>query len=98
MNNNNVNFKNVRSRLSSKKNQMFEAADQLDLVAIKIMDKKSLNRIDNGATNLIQEVRVHWALEECDSLLRLLEVFEDEDFVYLVLEYQKQGSLLGQIL
>jgi hypothetical protein len=53
------------------------------------MDKKSLNRIDNGATNLIQEVRVHWALEECDSLLRLLEVFEDEDFVYLVLEYQK---------
>jgi hypothetical protein len=53
MNNNPSYFKNVRRKLSSKKNQMLEAADKLDLVAIKIMDKKSLNRIDNGAKNLI---------------------------------------------
>lgn len=37
-------------------------------------------------------------MEECDSILRLIEIYEDDVFVYLVLEYQQQGSLLGQIL
>lgn len=41
---------------------------------------------------------MHWALDECDSILQLIEIFEDDVFVYLVLEYQQQGSLLGQIL
>jgi len=41
---------------------------------------------------------VHWALEECGSMLQLIELYEDDVFVYLVLEYQQEGSLLGQIL
>jgi serine/threonine protein kinase len=41
---------------------------------------------------------VHWALEECDGILRLFELYEDTDFVYLVLEYQAEGSLMEGIL
>lgn len=35
---------------------------------------------------------------DCDGVLQLLEIYEDEEYVYLVLEYQKQGSLLKQIM
>lgn len=41
---------------------------------------------------------MHWALEKCEGVIKVLELFEDEQFVYMVLEYQKQGTLLQQIL
>ena len=66
-------------------------------VAIKILDKKTLSRNDYGITNLLQEIKVHWALEECGGVLHLLEIYEDENFIYLVLEYQAEGSLLNEI-
>ena len=47
--------------------------------------------------NLIEEIRVHWVLEDCEGILRLLEIFEDEHKVYLVLEYQESGCLLEHI-
>jgi serine/threonine protein kinase len=56
-------------------------------VAIKILDKKKIEGTENGPKNLITEIKVHWAIEECDTLLRLLELYEDEFFVYMVLEY-----------
>lgn len=58
------------------------------MVAIKILDKTKIAQHEHGIRNLIQEIKVHWALEECDSILRLLEIYEDDVFVYLVLEYQ----------
>ena len=44
------------------------------------------------------EIRVHWELEKCDGALRLLEIFEDDFYIYMVLEYQSMGSLLNQIM
>jgi hypothetical protein len=38
---------------------------------------------------------VHWVSEECGGLIKLLEIYEDEKFVFLVLEYQAEGTLLG---
>lgn len=66
-------------------------------VAIKILDKKGLSRHEYGITNLMQEIKVHWALEECGGALHLLEIYEDENLIYLVLEYQAEGSLLNEI-
>ena len=37
---------------------------------------------------------MHWALEQCVSVVRLLHLFEDEDHIYMVLEYQPNGTLL----
>jgi hypothetical protein len=37
---------------------------------------------------------VNWALEHCLSVLGLLAIHENSDFVQLVLEYQPQGTLL----
>ncbi len=64
-------------------------------VAIKVLSKENIQNSPNGLESLIQEVKVHWALEECDGILRLLEIYEDECFVYLVLEFQSEGSLMN---
>jgi serine/threonine protein kinase len=37
---------------------------------------------------------VHWALEGCASVLKLLQLYEDENNVYMVLEYQPKGTLM----
>ncbi len=41
----------------------------------------------------MQEVRVHWALEKCDGMLGLQELYEENDLFFLVLEYQQSGTL-----
>ena len=64
-------------------------------VAIKILDKNKISHNEIRTKHLVTEIRVHWTPEKCDGALRLLEIFEDDLFVYIVLEYQKMGSLLG---
>ena len=56
-------------------------------MAIKVLNKERILKTVNGIQNTIQEIKVHWALEECDGILRLFEIYEDKDFIYLVLEY-----------
>ena len=72
--------------------------DVSDQVAIKIMEKNKVLNSENGVKCLVREVRVHWLIMDCDGVMQLLEIFEDDQFIYLVLEYQKQGSLLNQIM
>jgi hypothetical protein len=40
-----------------------------------------------GLESMLNEIRVHWALEECPSVLGLIAMHEDQDMIYLVLEY-----------
>ena len=42
----------------------------------------------------MNEIKVHWSLEQCVSVVRLLQIFEDDDNIYMVLEYQPNGTLL----
>lgn len=67
-------------------------------VAIKILDKSKINNNETRTRQLVQEIRVHWALEKCEGVIKVLELFEDDQFVYMIIEYQKQGTLLQQIL
>jgi serine/threonine protein kinase len=65
--------------------------------AVKILSKVKLKASANGILSLLKEIKVHWILEECEGILRLIEIYEDNQYVYLVLEYQRQGSLLGKL-
>jgi serine/threonine protein kinase len=47
-----------------------------------------------GIISLLNEIRVNWALEHCLSVLGLLAIHEDPNFIYLVMEYQPYGTLL----
>lgn len=67
-------------------------------VAVKIVDKRKIARDEERKVQLFNEIRVHWALEQCDGALRLLELFEEEHNLYMILEYQKQGTLFQQVI
>ena len=71
--------------------------DKQSQVAVKILKKQNLIKSSNGIQNLIREIVVHWILQECSGLLKLLELYEESDYVFLVLEYQAVGDLLGPI-
>lgn len=67
-------------------------------MAIKVLDKNKISSNDTRLRQLIAEIKVHWALSKCDAVLQMLELFEDNQLVYIVLEYQSQGTLLQQIM
>jgi hypothetical protein len=46
-------------------------------VAVKILDKSKIAKNDSNTKHLVTEIRVHWELEKCDGVLRLLELYED---------------------
>jgi len=56
-------------------------------VAIKVMKKSKIYSSENGLKCLLNEIRVHWSLELCSGVLKLLSIFEDGEQIYLVLEY-----------
>ena len=66
-------------------------------VALKIIPIKNIISDPRQLRNLGNEIKVHWALNECDGILQLLELYEDEEYVYLVLDFQEEGSLLDYI-
>jgi len=51
-----------------------------------------------GIEFLTNEIRVHWALEQCVSVLTLLKIYEDQDLICMVLEYQSKGTLMDVIM
>jgi len=63
-------------------------------VAIKQLYKEKIVNIESGVEFLLNEIRVHWALEQCVSVVRLLHIFENDDSIFMVLEYQPNGTLL----
>lgn len=69
-----------------------------DKVAIKFQEKSRISKQDNGLKNLIGEIRVHWSLERCDGVMKLLAIYEDASFIQLVLEYQPKGSLMQTLI
>ena len=55
--------------------------------AIKVINKLSSENFGkNRLPNIVNEIRIHWKLVQCDNFLRLLAIYEDEYFVYIVLE------------
>lgn len=65
---------------------------------MKILKKHKISESKQGREFLLNEIRVHWALEQCVSVLRLLRLYEDHDCVCIVLEYQSKGSLMNVIM
>ena len=35
----------------------------------------------------MNEIRAHWALDDCEGVLKLLRIHEDSSYIVLVLEY-----------
>jgi hypothetical protein len=52
-----------------------------------MIDKSKVEHSESRTKQLVSEIRVHWVLESCGGAIKLLELFEDDTYVYLVLEY-----------
>jgi hypothetical protein len=66
-------------------------------VAIKVLKKERLCKMKQGLRSLLNEINVHWVLEQCEGVLQLLGIHEDVEQIYLVLEYQPKGTLMNTI-
>ena len=53
-------------------------------VAIKAINKARLLERSERVKNLLLEIRVHWSLAECSSAVKLLEIYENEQSVFLI--------------
>lgn len=62
-------------------------------VAIKCFSKPILHHI-SGRERIAQEVKLMHCLEH-PGIIKIFEVFEDDDFIYMVLEWAELGDLLS---
>ena len=62
-------------------------------MAIKIVDKSQLDAAN--LSKLYREVKVMKMLKH-DHIIRLYQVMETKDMLYLVSEYAKQGEIFGK--
>lgn len=58
-----------------------------DKVALKILEKEKFTLYENGLQSLINEIRSHWVLEQCEGVLKILAIYDNDGYVVLVLEY-----------
>lgn len=63
-------------------------------VAIKIVDKSQLDAAN--LRKLYREVQILKLLKH-DNIVRLYQVMETQDMLYLVSEYATQGEIFGQL-
>ena len=61
-------------------------------VALKILEKKKFLEIENGIEILVNEIRAHWILEQCDGVLKILAIHEDANFIVKVYDLYPDGA------
>ena len=77
------------NKLGSKKENSDTNNEPLqDRVAIKVIKKSKILESQYGLKCMLNEIRVHWALENCAGVLDLIAIHEDQEMIFLVLEYQ----------
>jgi predicted transposase YbfD/YdcC len=62
-----------------------------------MLRKEKILEMKMGVMSLLNEIRVHWTLEQCEGVLQLVAIHEDQDMIYLVLEYQPKGTLMNTL-
>jgi hypothetical protein len=78
-------------RRKSSKTQRYQ---QQSKVALKILSKERYESDKVSTQSLINEILAHWVLEQCEGVLKIMAIYDNEDFIVLVLEYQSEGSLM----
>ncbi len=68
-----------------------------DKVALKILEKDKFYTFENNVPTLINEIKSHWILEQCEGVLKILAIHDNEQYIILVLEYQSKGSLMATL-
>jgi serine/threonine protein kinase len=59
--------------------------------ALKVINKKRLH--EPLVRQIMEEIRIHRLLNECPNVIKLFKIFECENYLYFLIEYQKGGTL-----
>ncbi|CAD8094926.1 unnamed protein product [Paramecium sonneborni] len=73
-----------------------ERIDDSSIFAVKIFKSEKLTNKDKGLDSLLKEIDIMRKLDH-KNVLHLHEVFEDDNYVYLVIDYLEGGELLKQM-
>lgn len=66
-------------------------------MALKILQKSQFENNDMVIQTLINEIRAHWILEQCEGVLKIFAIYDNPTFIVLALEYQAKGSLMNSL-
>jgi serine/threonine protein kinase len=66
-------------------------------VALKILEKRQFENNEMVMQTLINEIRAHWILEQCEGVLKTFAIYDNADYIVLALEYQAKGSLMQSL-
>ena len=66
-------------------------------VAVKALNLENQFNLDPTAQILKNELESHWALAQCEGILKLFEVIIGNSTMYMILEYQEHGTLSSVI-
>jgi hypothetical protein len=56
-------------------------------VALKILEKRQFENNEMVMQTLINEIRAHWILEQCEGVLKTFAIYDNADYIVLALEY-----------
>lgn len=62
---------------------------------MKVINKSKLcqREAENDRQALIREIKIQRLLNECPNTIKLLSIYESDDYINLLLEFQEGGSL-----
>ena len=63
----------------------------------KCIEKKKLEKIDNGMLSVLNEIHIMRVLSPHSQIVNLHEVYDGENNIYLVLDLCEGGSLLSEM-
>ena len=66
--------------------------------AVKEFEKKEIEESSLGVEDLINEIMIMYKSYQCENISHLKEIFEDDEKIYLVMDYQKGGDLMERLL
>jgi serine/threonine protein kinase len=61
------------------------------------VSKENLLGLFQGVETFLREIMAHWILEECEGVLNILGLYDNEEHIILALEYQAKGSLMQSL-
>lgn len=67
------------------------------IYAAKCIEKKKLDKVENGLTSILNEIKIMRALSPHSLVVNLHEVYEGDNNIYIIMDIAKGGSLYSEM-
>lgn len=67
-------------------------------MAVKVMELDKIIGNVKLIDSLRNEICTHWILGQCSAVPKLLELYLDSSFIYIIMDYIEHGSILSNMI